>query len=300
MKHFAGRIAIKTHFGEPGNEYALRPEDIRPFTLILEELGINYFLYDSSVAYGGARGEPKTHKEYALKKGFSNVETGDEYRDVKGKHLTYQVCSRLGDADAVIVLSHLKGHECSGFGGAIKNLGMGALTKTTKSAIHDGGKPVFEGDCKRCGMCVKNCPVNGMRLDDKEKYPVVFKCFGCSNCSYVCPHHIIRPKLAYFDVLLSDGANAAQSTFKKHYYITIMNRITAHCDCYDKPGDIIARDEGFLLSKDGVAIDKAAYDIITKNDKDAFLKVNFKKGTEHVYAAEKLGMGSSKYELKLL
>jgi hypothetical protein len=301
-KYFSGckRIAVKMHFGEPGNSYAFMPDDIRPITALLEGLGLEYFLYDSSVAYGGARSDPKTYKEYAVSKGFSNVDTGDEFMIVNGVHQPYQVCSKLADADAVLVLTHLKGHECTGFGGAIKNLGMGALTKQSKSSIHKGGEPVFEGDCKKCGKCVRNCPVNGMRLDDDKKYPVIFKCFGCSNCSYVCPHGIISPKLAYFDVLLSDGANAAQSTFKRYYYVTIMKRITAHCDCYDKPGEIIAKDAGFLMSKDGVAIDKAAYDIIQKNDKDAFLKINFKKGTEQVFAAESLGMGSSIYEFKTI
>jgi len=294
------RIAIKMHFGEPGNKTALTPEDIAPIIKIIEGLGIKYYLYDSSVNYGGERANPKTHKAYALKKGFRNVETGDEFVESKGKHLTYQVCKKLVDVDAVLVLTHVKGHECSGFGGGIKNLGMGALTGKSKGDIHTGGKPVFSGECVKCGACVSECPVHGMKLVDTEKYPVVFNCYGCSNCSYICPNNVIKPQLASFDILLSDGANAAQSKFKKHYYVSLLKNITAHCDCYSDAGKIIAKDSGYLMSPDGVAIDQATHDVIVRNNGEVFLTQNFKKGTEHILEAEKLGMGTREYVLKEL
>jgi len=294
------KIAIKMHFGEPGNNTAFTPKDVAPILEILESLGMEYYLYDSSVNYGGERGSPETHKSYASSKGFTHVETGDEYVDVKGKHFTYHVCKKLTDVDAVLVLTHVKGHECSGFGGAIKNLGMGALTGQSKGDIHTGGKPVFDGDCTKCGTCVAGCPIHGMKLVDTEKYPVVMNCYGCSNCAYVCPFNVIKPKVASFDILLSEGANAAQSRFKKRYYISVIKNVTAHCDCYADAGGIIAKDSGILMSPDGVAIDQATYDVVVKDSGDVFLKQNFKKGTEHILEAEKFGMGTRKYVLKEL
>jgi len=292
------RIAVKLHFGEPGNTKAFTPKDIEPIMNLLKELKSDYFLYDSSVNYGGQRANPITHKKYAESKGFKNVETGDEYIDVKGEHLTYQVCKKLTDADAVLVLTHVKGHVCTGFGGAIKNLGMGALTGKTKGDIHNGGKPLFKGKCVHCAICAINCPIGGITNDLSKTYPVVNTCFGCSNCAYVCPHHIISTKVAPFDVLLVEGANAAQSKFKKYYYVSMVNHITKNCDCMSNSGEIIAKDAGWIMSPDGVAIDQAAYDLVVKTDGEAFFKFNKKKGHHQLEAAEKLGMGKRNYVLK--
>jgi hypothetical protein len=294
------RIAVKMHFGEPGNAKAFTPKDIEPITNLLEDMNFNYFLYDSSVNYGGKRANPQSHKIYAESKGFKNVETGDESIEVKGEHLTYQVCSKLTDADAVLVLTHVKGHVCTGFGGAIKNLGMGALSPKTKGDIHDGGKPLFNGDCIHCSICVRNCPINGMVLDVNKPYPIVKTCFGCSNCAYICPQGIITTKLAPFDVLLAEGANAAQSKFKKFYYVSMVKNISKNCDCMSNSGDIIAKDAGWLMSPDGVAIDQASYDLVVKSDGEAFFKFNKKKGHHQLEAAEKLDMGKRKYVMKEL
>lgn len=294
------RIAVKMHFGEVGNSKAFSPKDIAPITKLLEELGIDYFLYDSSVMYGGPRANPTTHKMLAVTKGFKKVETGDEFTEVKGESMNYEVCKKLSDADGVLVLSHVKGHECSGFGGAIKNLGMGALTKKTKAKIHAGGMPVFSGKCEKCGKCVELCPIDGLKLQDGKEYPVIKKCYGCSNCAYVCPHNVISPKINYFDILLAEGANAAQSTFKKYYYVSAIKNITKKCDCEPLPGQILSEDVGWVMSSDGVALDRASYDLIVKKSGDVFLKYNKKKGVEQINAAEKLGMGSQKYSLKEL
>ncbi len=294
------KIAVKMHFGELGNTKAFTPKDIKPIVELLESMGFDYYLYDSSVMYGGPRSNPSTHKALALAKGFRKVETGDEFVEVKGKVLTYQVCTKLTDADGVLVLTHVKGHVCPGFGGAIKNLGMGALTKKTKTLIHTGGRPVFSGKCERCGKCVENCPINGLKLEDGKEYPVIKRCYGCSNCAYVCPHNVISPKVDFFDFLLAEGANAAQSKFKKFYYVSAIRNISQKCDCEPFPGKIIADDIGWIMAPDGVAIDKAAYDLIVKKNGEVFLKHNKKKGIEQIDAAEKLGMGRKKYNLKLV
>lgn len=299
-KKFKGckRIAVKIHFGELGNKTALKPEDVEPIINILRESGFNYFLYDSSVAYGGERGEPDTHKKYALNKGWGKtgeIITEEDYIDVKGNSMNYQVCKILTEADGVLVVSHFKGHECPGFGGAIKNLGMGAMTKKTKKDIHEGGKPIYTGKCTLCKSCEIACPNNLIKVTDK---PYFENCGGCSDCIYACPAKVLKPKTAVFDRLLAEGANAAQSKFRKFYYINLLIRITKRCDCYNDSEQKIAEDCGFIAGEDGVALDQASYDLVCKKaGEDVFLKWHKKSGVEQIKEAEKLGMGSSKYKL---
>jgi len=292
------KIAIKIHFGEPGNKTAFKPDDIKPVTDLLNELNIKFFLFDSLVKYSSLRSNAKSYTNFAVKKGWGKlgeIRINDEHISVKGENLTYEVCKELVDADAVLVVSHVKGHVCTGFGGAIKNLGMGALTRKTKGKIHSGGEPVFVGKCKQCKSCERACPLGTLRVKDR---PVFGICYGCSNCAYACPNSAIKTRVNYFDTLLAEGAFIAQSKFKKAYYISFLKNITKLCDCESHPGEIIANDYGFLASPDGVAIDMAAYVIILKNEReDVFLKYNKKSGTEQVKAAEKFGMGQSKYNL---
>jgi uncharacterized Fe-S center protein len=137
------KIAVKLHFGEPGNKTAFKPEDIAPIAAVLKKLGIEFFLYDTSVSYDSPRNNTEGYKHVALEKGWGKI--GEVVIDggfvkVKMKNLTHEVGKPLADADGVLVVSHFKGHVCCGFGGAIKNLGMGALSPKSKQAIHDGGR----------------------------------------------------------------------------------------------------------------------------------------------------------------
>ena len=291
-------IAIKIHFGSPENEFSFQPSQIKPITNLLKELGFSYFLYDTSVAYNSVRNNPKTHKEFALEKGWGEigeVRTEDSFVKVKGNRMSYEVAKPLVDADGVLVISHVKGHCCSGFGGAIKNLGMGTLSKKSKGDIHSGGEPIILEGCIKCKVCENNCPVHCIKVLDK---PVITGCYGCSNCCYVCKQGILKPKLDFFDILLADGANTAQSKFKRKYYISFLSNITKLCDCEQNPEGIISKDAGFLIGRDAVAIDNASRDlIIRKMKEDIFLKHNKKTGLEQIKAAESFGMGSSKYNL---
>ena len=295
-------IAIKIHFGEPGNKTAFRPEDIKPITDLIKKIGLNFFMYDSSVNYGGIRGEHESHKKYALDKGFGDlgeVRTGDEYVESKGKYMTYQVCKKLPDADGVLVISHFKGHPCSGFGGAVKNLGMGALTPKSKNDIHRGGEPAFSGECAMCGACVRACPINTLKLG--EDRPVFGECWGCSNCAMACPNDCLKPKVAEFDALLADGAGAALRTFKKKYFVSFIKNVTERCDCEADSMEVIAKDVGVVSSSDIVSIDTAARDmIVEKEGKDVFLEANKKTGLRQLEVAEELGMGKADYSLKKL
>lgn len=293
-------IAVKIHFGEPGNETSFKPEDVKVFIDMLKELDLDFFMYDSSVAYNSPRGNPESHLKVVLEKGWDKlgpVSVDDsKYVEVKGKKLIYQVCKPLVDADAVLVITHFKGHMCSGFGGAIKNLGMGALTKKSKKEIHDGSKPYYEGECIQCLACERSCPTKSIKVTD---YPEIDDCAGCSICEIVCPQECLHPKVDFFDTLLAEGASAAFSKFKRAYFINVAKNISKRCDCAASPGDIIASDVGYFFSVDPVAIDMACYNkTLEEEGKDVFKLHNKKSGTEQVIAAEKFKMGSRKYELE--
>lgn len=290
-KQFVGckTIAVKIHFGEEGNSTAFTPQQVKPFTDILKELGFDFFLFDTSVAYPGPRNNPKSHKELATQKGFDKlgpIRTEDEFVSVQGKHLAYEVAKPLGDADGILVLTHVKGHVCTGFGGAIKNLGMGGVSKGSKSAIHSGGEPKEEGVCYLCGACEEACPINGIKVGKQVR---VNKCFGCSNCGYVCPTGYLQWKVAPFDNLLADAALACASTFKKSFYISVLNNVSRFCDCMRSGGKLISEDCGYLASDDLIAIDEMAHEVITQHaGEDVFLEENKKTGMEQVLAAKEL------------
>ncbi len=294
------KIAIKLHFGEPGNKTAFVPEDIKPITELLKEIGIDFFLFDSPVKYNSPRNTVEGYKESARKQGWEElgeVRISNDSIEAEGKYIKkHEVCKDLAEADAVLVVSHFKGHLCCGFGGAVKNIGMGALTRESKEKIHSGGEPVMVGECTACGLCADACPFDAIEIKDKAE--ITGYCAGCSRCIIACPNNVFKPKIANFDVLLGEGAAAAQSKFKKVYYVSVLKKITKWCDCGKDPRGIIAKDNGFMMSSDGVSIDIAAHDVIEKNEgKDVFLEHNLKTGKEHVEAAEKFGMGKSKYNL---
>ncbi|MCX6710747.1 MAG: DUF362 domain-containing protein [Candidatus Woesearchaeota archaeon] len=258
-------------------------------------------MHFNGVAYPSPRNTPEGYKKVILERGWNELgetRVSSEYVKVKGENMEYEVSKDLVDADGVLVITHIKGHPCTGFGGAIKNLGMGALSKKTKSAIHSGGEPVFKREkCSACRSCEKACPISGIDFTDSPKFR---ECLGCSNCAYACPNGAIKPRINYFDVLLAEGASCANRNFRRKHYISIMKRITKLCDCERNPGGIIAKDYGYLSSGDAVSIDLAAHDIIAKNEGEVFLRYNKKTGLAQIEAAERFGMGSRKYDMKIL
>ncbi|MFH1316551.1 MAG: DUF362 domain-containing protein [Candidatus Woesearchaeota archaeon] len=302
LKEFEGckKIAVKMHFGEPGNRFAFVPEDIEPIIKILNDMDIDLFMYDSSVLYSSPRQNPEGHMRVAIEKGFDKlgeIRTDDDFIEFQGENLVYEVCKPLTEVDAVLILTHFKGHMCCGFGGAIKNLGMGAVTNKSKKDIHEGAKPIFDGECDQCKTCENACPFGAIKVED---YPEFEGCFGCSLCTEVCQKHSIKTVVAHFETLLADSANCAQKNFKKYYYISFMKNIAQKCDCNGNSDKnfIIAKDSGILCCKDAVAIDKAAHDIVVENEgKDVFLKKNKKTGLKQVEEAERLGMGSTEFNL---
>ena len=295
------KVAIKLHMGEPKNKNHLKPEEVKEFVKILKELGCEPFLFDTTVNYNGKRHTKKGYKEVVKINGFDKIGCpivigGREHEIVKGK-LDYEVAKELCGV-SVLVLTHVKGHVCTGIGGAIKNLGMGAMTKKTKGEIHHGGKPKYIGGCVLCKNCVRACPLDTMKVG--KQGPILPEhCYGCSNCVLACKHGAIKTNIAQFDFLLAEAAKSAIKKFKKVYYVNFLKTLAKECDCENKPLKPVMPDIGIVAGKNILSIEQASYDLIIKKaGEDIFKKLNKKSFNEQLKCAEQLKMGSRKYEIK--
>ncbi len=317
--YFSGKVAIKLHMGELGNKYFLKPEFVKKIVAILKDVGAEPFLFDSLVVYDSPRNSVKGYLEVVKKHGFDNlgcpVLISDDFIEqeivVDGKKIVFQVCKTLAEADGVLVLSHVKGHFCSGFGASIKNIGMGALSKKSKDMIHKGGEPVYVSGCTSCCICAKNCPTNNIRygkqknifkkiLGNLEERPFFDKnwCCGCSNCVVVCSQKAIKAKTAIFNDLLSAGALAALKNFKNVFFVNVVKDISKLCDCMGNAGPLVSQDIGYLISKDLTSIDKAAHDLIVKKSgKDVFKEIHHVSPLSHIESFAKIANASLSYKL---
>ncbi len=298
------KIAVKLHMGEEGNEYFLKPEWAKKVVDVLKQLELKPFLFDSPVMYEGERDSVEKYLKTAEKHGFSEKTIGcpiiisNENVKVKTKHLTAEVCKPLHESEHMLVLTHVKGHGCAGFGAAIKNLGMGGVSKKTKKDIHSGGGPLIQDNCIACGVCAKACAFGAIEIKEKAVCNED-GCWGCSVCYYVCPNNAIKVKNATFDVLLAEAAGAAIKDMKKVFYVNVIINIAKHCDCWGGDNNIVLDDIGVLLGGDIVAIDKASFDMINKKaGKDLFEEMHKKSPKHQIEAASKLGMGNLDYGIE--
>ena len=185
-----------------------------------------------------------------------------------------------------------------------KNLGMGAVTRETKGAMHDGAMPVFSGECSLCKTCSAVCP--GGRSGDacisySEGHPSFNygECYGCSKCIQKCPQKCLKPKVAELDGLLADAAAVALKTFRKVYYVNVLRSITNRCDCQKSDVHVVMPDIGILMGRDIVAIDRASLDLVNERaGRSIFDGLWHKDSGTQIREAEALGMGNPGYEIK--
>ena len=288
-------VIVKIHFGEPGNKFAFTPADIKPITEAIKSLKLNLVFIDTLVAYNSPRDSVENYKKVVKEKGYDKLSAfviSNNGIEIENKDFKANVCKELVRAKNVLVISHIKGHACSGFGGAIKNLGMGGVTKETKRLEHELSKPKFVSECRGCGTCVKLCPAAAIKMVNGKAKINLGTCWGCSICQINCPHKCLAPQKAYFDDLLAQGAAAVINNLPKNtFYINFLKNIVKWCDCEVNPGKRISEDIGILFSDNPVAIDKASIDIVNKiNGKDLFKEINNKDPLLHVkFASEYTG-----------
>lgn len=311
-------IAIKVHFGEEGNKGYIKPEYISQVVKITREKNAYPFLTDASTIYVGKRSDAYHHLLIANKHGFTIEKCGcpviiadgligntEENIEVNLKHFkTVTIAREIYNADRLIFISHFKGHEITGFGGTLKNIGMGCGSKAGKYAMHHLSKPTIDQKlCMGCGTCVKHCYQEALSLANKKVVMDAEKCVGCGQCIVNCLFKVFELKWnedppAVQEKIIEYAVGVLKD--KKSAYINFLNHISKYCDCFGlAQNEPLMDDVGIVAGIDPVAVDQASYDLINK----AFGK-NFFKGiypeidsTTQLKYAEELGLGTRDYEL---
>ena len=331
-------VAIKIHFGELGNISYLRPNYAKAVVDVVKELGGKPFLTDCNTMYPGSRKNALEHLECAWENGFTPLSTGcpiligdglkgtdDIAVPVRGGEYVKE--ARIGraimDADIIISLTHFKGHEMTGFGGAIKNLGMGCGSRAGKKDQHSSGKPEIDPAlCRGCRRCQRECANDGLVFDEDTRKMRVDKehCVGCGRCLGACNFDAI----AFANDNASADLNCRMAEYAKavvdgrpNFHISLVVDVSPNCDChceYDAP---ILPDIGMFASFDPLALDQACVDaclaatpLPNSQLADNMAKAGFVDHHDHFLNStpesewrsclahgEKIGLGTRAYEL---
>lgn len=322
--------AIKIHFGEPGNLSYLRPNFAKVIVDMIEQAGGRVFLTDCNTLYVGRRKNALDHMDAAYENGYNPFATGchviiadglkgtdETLVPIDGEYVREAKIGRvIMDADIVISMNHFKGHEATGFGGALKNLGMGCGSRAGKMEMHSAGKPhVKQSVCIGCGACTKICAHGGITVTDKKASIDHAKCVGCGRCIGICPMDAVRPASDETnDILNCKIAEYAYAVVKDrpNFHISLVMDVSPNCDCHSENDVPIVPDVGMFASFDPVALDIACADAVNRQPviagsvldelphthHDHFIdnhpETNWMSGIDH---AVKLGLGSKEYEL---
>lgn len=329
-------VAIKMHFGELGNLSYLRPNYAKAVADVVKECGGKPFLTDCNTLYPGSRKNALEHLDCANINGFNTITTGcqiiigDGLRGTdditvpvrNGEYCKEAYIGRaVMDADIFISLTHFKGHESTGFGGAIKNIGMGCGSRAGKMQQHNSGKPIVHDDlCRGCRRCAKECGSDAITYENGKAVINQDICKGCGRCIGACvfdaienqnwnANEILGRKMAEYSQAVCDG--------RPTFHISLVRDISSNCDCHGENDAPILPDVGIFASFDPVALDQACVDACLHatpmpnsqlsdnladphwhHHHDNFLdsnpNVRWKETLEH---AEKIGLGTREYEL---
>lgn len=335
---FKGKFAaIKIHFGEPGNLAYLRPNYAKVIVDVIKNAGGKVFLTDCNTLYVGRRKDALEHLDAAYENGYNPFTTGCQIiigDGLKGTDEAYvpvpcgeyikdaKIGRAIMDADIVISLTHFKGHELTGFGGALKNIGMGCGSRAGKMEMHSDGKPSVKGKtCVGCGACAKICAHGAITVTDKKARIDHSKCVGCGRCIGTChfnaiiaawdeSNEVLNKKIAEYSwAVLHD---------RPHFHISLVIDVAPFCDCHAENDVPIIPDIGMFASFDPVALDMACADMANqapvisnsylaeqqkhtdchcdKNDHftTTHPETNWMSCVDH---AEKIGIGQKAYEL---
>lgn len=326
-------VAIKLHFGEPGNLAFLRPNWARTVADFVKERGGKPFLTDCNTLYVGGRKNALDHMDSAMLNGFNPMTTGCQIiiaDGLKGSDEVevpvaggeYVKNAKIGrvvmDADVFISLTHFKGHEEAGFGGCLKNIGMGCGSRAGKMEQHNAGKPhVAQKHCIGCGQCRKICAHGAPIIENGKAHIDHDRCVGCGRCIAVCPKDAVQInwdesttnlncKIAEYTKAVVDG--------RPCFHISLVIDVSPNCDCRPENDMAIVPNVGMFASFDPVALDMACVDAVNAqtplrgsaaDDEHAKAHVhdhfqrlhpdtNWRSCLEH---GEKIGIGTREYEL---
>jgi len=326
-------IAVKLHFGEKGNTSFIRPIYVRQVVGRLWEEGGRPFLTDANTLYVGTRAEAVSHLTTAIENGFAYAVTRApviiadgltgkaevEVRIDQEQFKTVFLAEALVEAEGMVVLTHFKGHELSGFGGALKNMGMGGASRKGKLAQHSNISPkITQKKCTGCGECVAHCAQEAISINLETEKAVIdpAKCVGCAECILVCPYGNIQIQWnesipVFMKKMVEYAYGLSKDKRDRTVFVNFITGVSPACDCYGYNDLPIVGDVGILASKDPVAIDQAAADLVVQSPglpgsalkelgagtdkfKDIYPQVDWPIQLAY---AEQLGMGRREYEL---
>ena len=339
---FDGKFtAVKIHFGEPGNMAYIRPNYAARVVDVIRSLGGKPFLTDSNTLYTGGRSNAVDHLDAAMENGFNRIGVhadviiadglkGTDYREIPcgGEYCPApKIGAAIADADIIISMTHFKGHEQSGFGGTLKNLGMGSACVGGKLELHSSSQPCIDTDnCIGCRICEKYCRHDAVHVIDRKAVIDYDKCVGCGQCVAVCQKSAAVIKdYDTSEVLNCKIAEYAQAVVKDKpsFHISFIMNVSPNCDCWNHNDAAIVPDLGIAASFDPIALDCACADLVKAapvlygsaiSDKDGHEcscghhhhhlgedksrlvhpDTNWEAGAEH---GEKIGLGHRAYEL---
>lgn len=323
-------VAIKLHFGEPGNIAYLRPNYAKVVVDVMRELGGRPFLTDCNTLYPGRRKNALEHLASAYENGFNPFTVGCHLiiaDGLKGTDETLvpidgelvkeaKIGHALMDADVIVSLTHFKMHEATGIGGALKNIGMGGGSRAGKHEMHASSNPEVDRDvCVGCGICKRNCAHNAIDMVDGKAMISRERCMGCGRCIGECPidavyagtddaNDLVCKKIAEYTLaILKD---------KPHFHISLVIDVSPVCDCYSRNDAPVVPNIGMFASFDPVALDMACADAVNAAEPMPNSALSDVHGAcaDHFKAvhpdtdwfvclehAKKLGLGDTEYEL---
>ena len=335
---FTGKYAaIKIHFGEYGNLAFLRPNYAKVMADLVKECGGKPFLTDCNTLYVGSRKNALDHIETAYLNGFHPYATGchvligdglkgtdETLVPINGEYVKEaKIGAAVMEADILLSLTHFKGHEMAGFGGALKNIGMGCGSRAGKMEMHNDGKPVVADPdgCIGCGSCQRICAHEAPIIENGKARIDHDRCVGCGRCLAVCPKDVIQPssgssvkslncKMAEYSLAVCKG--------RPHFHVSLICDVSPNCDCHPENDIPIIPDVGMFASFDPVALDVACADAVNRMPviDGSVLSDNLNEDAHHgeghdhfhmthpdtewkscIEHAVKIGLGNDEYEL---
>lgn len=326
-------VAVKLHFGEAGNTAFIRSVFVRKMVQLIRAEGAFPFLTDANTLYAGTRSDAPSHLLTALQNGFSYASVdapiiiADGLRgksevavDIEQKNFRHvYIGAEIAQADAIISMAHFKGHELSGFGGTIKNLGMGCASRKGKLAQHSNLSPAIKRKkCIGCGDCVVHCSQKALSVVEKKAIMDAKKCIGCGECILICGQEAIQIQWnqavpVFMENMVEYTMGVLKGKAGKTLFVNFITNVSPACDCYAHNDAPIVRDIGMVASQDPVAIDQASADLVNQETamSGSCLTRNMGPGQDkfrglypeidwpyQLEYAEKIGLGSRAYTLE--
>jgi len=322
-------VAVKLHMGERGNTTYIRPVFVSKIVAQIKKRRGKPFVTDTVALYPGARSSQRKYLSTAASNGYVRQSVGAPIVIADGdgedgvaikldktvdncRMKEVSIATKIYEADFLVALSHVKGHMITGFGGAIKNLGMGCVTRSAKREQHRMNPTLLEeSKCDGCGACIDVCPTSALTLVEDRPGQDPETCIYCSTCLFACESSAWfweRANKLTFQVYLAHAAAAVMRCFEgRAVFVNLVQDVTPCCDCASPAGPPLIADVGILASTDPVAVDKASLDLVDKapaihssfpeRGRDRFGLLHGTDSLVQLRTAERLGLGSLAYRL---